>query len=209
MPIEETGLRSTGLITFDKHLLCAVDLETTGLLAGYHEIVQICVLPLDENIEPRQDISPFYMNVKPFYPERASAMAMKVNGLSLNDLQGAPSSAQVIDCLHEWFEELNLPLNRRIVPLTQNAPFDIAFLKCWMGNEDYDSVFLRRGRDTMFAAAYLNDQAAYQNKTIPFTTVGLKNLCEKFGIDISGHHDALADCIATAKVYRELLRFEQ
>jgi len=196
----------SSLVTLNHNLLCALDLETTGLVAGYHEIVQICVLPLNGDLDPLDDVSPFYMKIKPSHEDRIEPIAMQVNGLDINDLRTQPDPHQVAEIFEDWFQELHLPIGKRIAYLTQNAPFDIAFMKLWLGHEGFDRYFLRRGRDTMFLAQGLNDTAAFQAKPIPFPNVGLKGLCQKLGIALDNHHDALADCIATAKVYKELLR---
>lgn len=197
----------SGLVTLNGHVMAVLDVETTGLVAGYHEIVQVAILPLDVNLD-QLDVSPFYMNIRPEHPNRADPVAMRVNGLSLEKLKNAPDKCQVADTLDEWFRELNLPLNKRLVYLTQNAPFDVSFMKEWLGSSGWELYFNRRGRDTMFLAQGLNDAAAYKGRPVPFPNVSLKGLCNKLGIDIVDHHDALADCAATAKVYRELLRHE-
>ena len=59
--------------------ICAMDTETTGLDPFWHEIVQIAILPLDSNMEPRQDVLPFYINMIPQCPERVDREAVKVN----------------------------------------------------------------------------------------------------------------------------------
>lgn len=46
------------------NLLCCIDTETTGLISGTHDIWQIAVLPLDENIQPLKGVFPFYMDIK-------------------------------------------------------------------------------------------------------------------------------------------------
>lgn len=188
------------------NLLAALDIETTGLLDGYHDIVQIAILPLDHNLEPQG--VPFYMNIRPDHPEWADSEAMRINGLSLEELSMALDKWQVADALDEWFKNLNLGIFKKLIYLTQNAPFDIPFMKQWLGIKGFEKYFARRGRDTMFTALALNDQAVWKNRAMPFNRVGLKDLCKHFGIVLDNHHDALADCIATAKVYRELLRYE-
>lgn len=195
------------MITLNRDVMAAVDIETTGLILGFHELIQICILPLDANLEP-MDTVPFYRNVRPYFPERASKIAMKVNGLALEELELAKTPEETVDDLSEWFQMLGLPTGGRLVPLTQNAPFDIPRVRYWLGEPEYERMFSRRGVDTMFSARYINDKCAWQNRPLPFSEYGLKSLCNKFGIVLDNHHDALADCIATAKVYRELLQFE-
>ena len=62
----------TSMIHWNGHQLCAIDTETTGLDPNYNEIIQICILPLDSNIKPRKDVFPFYIEIVPDHPERAS-----------------------------------------------------------------------------------------------------------------------------------------
>jgi len=195
------------MLTLSNNLLCVLDVETTGLLDGYHDLVQVACVPLDGNLDPL-DVSPFYLDIKPENPERADPRAMEVNGLDMDHLMSCPTVWQAADIFDEWFNGLDLPMNKKIIPLCQNSPFDIPFTKTWLGSMGYDKYFARRGRDTMYVALAKNDEAAWKNQKIPFKYVGLKHLCEHFGIPLENHHDSLADCLATAKVYRELLRME-
>lgn len=196
-----------GLVTFNGNTLAALDIETTGVTPGYHEIVQIAIVPLDDDLDP-QDRSPFYMLVKPEHPERAMREAMQVNQLKMADLMQAPTQVQVQDTLEEWFQALELPQDKRLIALTQNGEFDIPFIKVWLGEVAYHRYFCYNGRDSMQYALGMNDSAAFKCQPVPFAGVGLKPLCNRLGILLEGHHDALSDCLATAKVYKELLRFE-
>lgn len=195
------------MLTLHNNILCSLDTETTGRIDGYHDLVQVAIVPLDGNLDP-MDLSPFYMTIRPDHPTRASKKAMAVNGLSLAQLASAPSLLQVADCFDTWFEDLRLPVGRKLVSLTHNAAFDIPFIKHWLGELGFEKYFHFVGRDSMFLARGLNDTAAWQNKKIPFNRTGLGDLCEYFGIQLDDHHDSLADALATAKVYRELLRME-
>lgn len=188
-------------------MLAAVDIETTGSVPSYHEIVQVAIVPLDDNLDP-MDVSPFNMMIKPDHPERAQKEAMVVHGISLSQLEVHPDKDQVATCLWEWFRSLKMPFDKRFISLTQNGLFDIPFMKAWLGEEQYHQYFCFNGRDTMQLALGLNDQAAWKNQPIPFNGVGMKPLAKKFGIEVIGHHDALADCLTTAKLYREILRLQ-
>ena len=41
----------SGLVHLNGNLMAAVDLETTGTQPGYHEIIQIAVVPLDSEFQ--------------------------------------------------------------------------------------------------------------------------------------------------------------
>jgi DNA polymerase III epsilon subunit-like protein len=47
------------------NLLASIDLETTGLQAGYHEPIQIAIVPLNSDIRPLEGVRSFYTTIKP------------------------------------------------------------------------------------------------------------------------------------------------
>jgi DNA polymerase III epsilon subunit-like protein len=62
-------------------------------------------------------------------------------------------------------------------------------------------------RDTMALAATVNDLYAWHGRKHPFHLLSLLSLCNRFSIPLDNAHDALADCLATAKLYAEFMRF--
>jgi DNA polymerase III epsilon subunit-like protein len=197
------------MVHLNGNLMAAVDLETTGLRANYHEPIQIAVVPLDSNFEPLADVAPFYSPIKPLFPERATKQAMHVHGMSMEDLVlHAPEPGRVADMLHEWWERLDLPIDRTLIPLAHNWAFECKFLQDWLGIDMASQMFHGHARDAMLTALHLNDRAAFMGEPTPFPYVGLKNLCAKFHIVNANPHDALCDCLAEAAVYKELIRYE-
>lgn len=186
--------------------LAVVDVETTGRVGGYHEIIQIAILPLNIDLEIA-DVHPFYQNLKPNFPERAEKRATRVHGLSLDELiMTAPEQERVVDYLVEWFNGLPLGHGRKLTPVAHNWAFERSFLTPWLGAELFDEIFHFHPRDTMIFALMLNDRASMLGKEMPFPRVGLPNMCQKFGIPLDYAHDALADATATAKLYANLMR---
>lgn len=196
-----------GLQGMNGNLLCAVDVETTGLDYNQHEIWQLCVLPLNPMLEPNKAFLPFYMSMK---PERMDNIDPKAAKLGLTDLTHlllkALPTDRVQDYFVEWFEKLNLAPGKKIVPVAHNFFFDRSMLMKWLGQDLYDSIFHFHPRDTMVTAAFLNDRADSGCRDLPYTRLGLKNVCSKHNIEIPNAHDALADCIATAQLYAALCR---
>ena len=191
--------------------LCAIDCETTGLDSHWHEILQICILPLDSNIEPRKDIIPFYINLIPEHLERVNPDALKVNKTKLSELcKSGHDMEKAKDLLDEWINKLGLPFTKggfrkKIMPLGQNFAFDKGFIMRWLGLDTYDYYFDYHYKDTMIAANYLNDRAAMHAEKVPFSKIRLAWLAKCFDIDHKNAHNALQDCIVTAKVYKKML----
>ncbi len=200
----------SGLVNLNGNLMCAVDLETTGRRAGYHEIIQIAVVPLNSDLRVVEEITPFYRTIAPVYPERQEKGASYVHDININELiLHSASSQRVKDLLVEWFNKLDLPFGKVIVPLAHNWAFESAFLKEWLGVDLTDTLFHSHARDSMQRAINMNDEAAFKGEAAPFNRVGLKSLCRVFGITNQKPHDAYWDCVAEAEVYRNLLTMDQ
>jgi DNA polymerase III epsilon subunit-like protein len=189
------------------NLLAAIDLETTGVQPGYHEIIQIAVVPLDSDFKPHEGVRPFYTHIRPEHPERESEQARQKHKIPMAELMlHAPTQDKVKDWLVEWFENLHLPFKRCLVPLAHNWAFESSMLKAWLGVAMVDQVFHSHARDSMLCAITLNDRAVARGENALFERVGLGPLCNKLGVINSNPHDALADCLAGAEAYRTLLR---
>lgn len=193
-----------------KHLygnvMAAVDVETSGRRPGHHEIIQVAILPLDNDIRPLAGVRPFYTTVQPLHPERADPRSTRVHKINIAELTlHAPDPDRVQDMLLEWWKELDLPVGKWLVPLAHNYPFENSFLKAWLGVDLYGELFHSHARDAMTYALSLNDRAAFRGEKPPFSHVGLTALCRHFKVHNDHPHDALADCIAEAEVYRAML----
>lgn len=185
--------------------LASIDVETTGRVGGYHEIIQIAIVPMNMDLTIA-NVSPFNFYIKPEYPERAENEATRIHGIDIFDLQlNAPSSSKVLEYLIDWFKNLPISFNKRLTPLAHNWAFERSFLLPWMGPEFMDSIFTPYPRDTMLLANSFNDRAALIGAKIPFPNIGLKAMCRIFGIDHQQHHNSLNDAIVTAKLYSKMI----
>lgn len=195
----------TSLVTMNGNVLAALDVETTGREPWTHEVCQIGVVPLDCHVQPTG--KPFYSNINPEHPELMSPEAIDAHGLTVEALSVAPGPHAVAESMWDWFQGLNLPPGKRLIPLCHNSQFDIPFIQRWLGYELYADIFGFPTRDTQSVITGIIDRAAFKgHKEVPFNgRAGLKNACSWFGIDLTNAHDALADSIATASLYRHLL----
>lgn len=196
----------SALLNLNHNPMAAVDVETTGLLCGYHEVIQVAIVPLDNELHPSEIMRPFYLNIKPNYPERQRG-ALGVHGIKMDELlETSVSQEKAADLLDEWFVGLDLPFGKKLSPLAHNWGFERGFLTHWLGLSTFDAIFHPYARDTMALATIVNDAAAWFGKECPFKRLSLKALCDRYGIEIINAHDALSDALATGQLYREMMR---
>lgn len=207
---------------FNDNLLCSLDIETTGLVYNYHEIVEIAVVPLGSDFKWNKHMMFFDQILRPEYPERLDKEAigtLKRYDTSLDydevctktkDMvrfcsEGLEQS-KVADMLLDWFERLRLKPKRRIIPLGHNLQFDMAFIKEWLGQESFDLIFDPRWRDTMGVSLFWNDVDGFKNDRCTFKDAKLGSLCTSLKVENKGPHRALDDAMATAECYGRMVK---
>ena len=179
-------------------IIAAIDIETTGLDPHHHDIIEIAIQPLDAAFEPSSDIPPFVARIKARRHQNASARAMEVNGLDLND---GDKYHEVLARLLAWLEEYRI---EKIQMLGQNADFDRSFIEAnipelgrMLGHRDI--------RDSQRLACAYNDLVRMKTGKPAFEKLGLSDLRKALGIEGSQEHRALDDAIDAARVYKALL----
>jgi DNA polymerase III epsilon subunit-like protein len=188
------------------HIMACVDVETTGLRPRYHDIIQVCVLPLNSDFDPLEGVTPFYTEMKPKRPENIDQKAMSVSKLRLCEIMTrAPDSERVADYFCEWYDKLPLPHNKRLMPLAHNWIFDYQFMEDWLGYEHMQHFFHGHFRDLMVAGLYENDKAAFHIEPYPYPKHDLAYYCSQLGVKNPNPHDALGDCWSTAQAYKKVV----
>lgn len=194
------------------NLLCAIDCETTGLVPGFHDLVQICIMPVAPDLKPNKDIPFFHMKLIPQYYERIQTELPDVTKRIIVDAKlNGTDPWTAIDRLTEWFYKLNLPEKKKIIPLGFNFGFDSAFILNWLGGyASYGEFFRSDHRDVMTSALFLNDIADWFTEPVPFPKFNLAYVAAKLGVEHSNEkaHDAVMDCLTTIECYRRMMRFK-
>ena len=200
-----------GMQHWNGHIMCAIDTETTGTDDQWHELIQICIMPLNYDLKPIKTIAPFYVELMPDYPERVDPEAIGVNKVTMAKIAiRGIDREQAKDVLEEWIGRLGLPYTRggirkRLIPLGHNYAFDRGFIMRWLGNQ-YEDFFDGLYRDTMQASLYANDRAAFHGEKVPYSKNNLSWLAKEHNLKFhSRAHDAMQDCIVTAETYRQMV----
>lgn len=194
------------MIHLNGNLLCAIDTETTGLTAGYHDLIEIAIIPLNSELEPVPDIIPFNLMLKPKRPENADPEAVNKQGRTLADiiLRGM-EPWRAVDLFDEWFQRLGLAPGKKISPLAHNWPFDRSFIQDWLDKATFEQFIDGRFRDSMAAGLFLNDLADLHQEPYPFHKLTLGSLAAKFSLPFEKAHTALEDALMCAQIYKRML----
>ena len=105
------------------NIFAAIDLETTGLDPAHCEVLELAIVPLNEDFTVSSDIPEFTARIKAKHPEWIEQTAIDVN--RLDPTEGKPLEEVRAD-LALWAEENGIT---GIVPLAHNLAFDLSFLK--------------------------------------------------------------------------------
>jgi len=192
------------MVTLNGHVLCAIDTETTGLVPGYHDIIEIAVVPLDEYLKPIQML-PFVTFIRPKdrYPDSWTQGAYEQHGISKTVLlESGLEPHRASDLFEEWVAKMNLAPGKKIAPLCKNWPFDKAFIADWLGPKTLDALFWYQARDLGPVVHFINDVAEFNHQKPPFPQQSLQAVRGALKIPPNKAHRALDDALTLAECYR-------
>ncbi len=177
-----------------------LDLETTGTEVGYHEIIQIGAVLLDQAFN---EISNFFSNVCPVYENRFSKEAQKIHYLSMIDLENSPAIYEVIPEFENWIlKSLKLKNKKELKNLIlvgQSVYFDIIFLQYAYKQNQMYYPFSHKILDLKILAFYYFTILKNNNIEVP-QSLSLESIANFFNLKRSSNvHNALEDAILTAK----------
>jgi DNA polymerase III subunit alpha, Gram-positive type len=178
----------------NKYIPVSIDTETTGLIPGKHEIVQLAIIPYDVNFRP---IGRFVSYIKPMRPWTAQSEALAINNLDLKGLEEQPTPSQVRESVLNWKSDI---FGECIfTPLGHNyASFDSYFLKHFFDFPIYEKHFDYKCEDSCILARVLVRKGCLEKASLDY-------LATFFKIERNHKHDAYDDALVTIKVYQKLL----
>lgn len=211
-------LTRTSFNCWNGNLLCAIDLETTGLKipmlhSDPHDILQIAFVPVGLDLRPSKEYSIFHLKLQPKRPYNIDPEADKVNrGLLAECITHGMEPWTAVDRFDEWFQRLRLPPNKKLIPLGANyGNFDKLFIMDWLGGPlNYENYIRNDIRDIQTIACYINDVSDhFCEHPTPFPKWNLRYLAALLGIPHPPEtaHDAVQDCVTTIECYRKLMRW--
>ena len=191
------------------YVFYVADIETTGLDARKHDVIELSLHRLGDTSENSQKT----WCLKPLTPETTEAAALKINGHKLEDIthktkEGRERYLDPVPTLVEiedWLAEDGVPAEKRFL-IGQNIAFDKERLvqlwsKC---NSDGSFPFGRRLIDTMIVELFFDFCKGQFAEGY-----SLKNLGKKYGIKNDKAHTAAADVKATKEIFEKQVELMQ
>lgn len=178
-------------------LITAIDLETTGLKTGYHEIVSISCRSFTTDFKIETEFS---RKIKPNHLNRIDDESLQVNNFTVNELLTFQPSNVIRGDFCVWCEHALRGV--KIVPLAHNWSFDKGFLELWLGKELYDKLF---HYGNYFDTNVLFNTLVFKGKLEPGSS-SLSDLCDRFDIAYKSHNSD-HDASATIRLFKKLLEY--
>ena len=177
-----------------------LDTETTGIGASKHRIVELSAIKLGRGFEPESCFTTLINPCKAIPPS-----ATAVHHISDDMVSSAPTFPEIADCFNNYISGCNI--------VGHNVKFDLEFL--YAAGIDlpqkvkyYDTMDIAKKVLTSPSRRMVYDRETggmveldeYDVENYKLTT-----LCDYYGIYRNNEHRSLSDCLATAKVLKELV----
>ena len=178
-------------------LLAHIDVETTGLLPGYHEMIDIGLVLTD--LEGKL-IDSLFLRVQPQYPDRTSPIAKEINAYdSLKWEQlGALEPTLAVDSLLAFHKRV--AGERPTMMVAFNSHFDAAFL---------DHLFRSVGHTWRELYHYFILDIPSMAWSLGYQDLTLKGFRERFGIEDEPHvaelHTGISGAMLNVRIYQKIM----
>lgn len=178
-------------------LLAFVDIETTGLVPGYHEMIDIGIVMTDlEGAE----LGELFIRIQPEHPERTSEGARAVNAFDEQRWRelGALSIDDAIDRIVGFHK--GVAGERNVLMVAFNSHFDASFL---------DHLFRSRGRSWRELYHYFILDLPSMAWSLGMRSLTGSSIAERLGVEDEPHvphlHTGITGAKLNVRIYRALL----
>lgn len=191
-------------VHLNSNIFAAVAVKTTGPYVGVHDLVHVCVLPLDSKLDPLRPLKPYLLNLQPCRPFDSDCTISK-NDYNKAMVEGINrEKANIV--LEMWFKQFMEGVQKRLVPVGANWFKIGGFIQEWISPYMYDLIFSPDYRDICTAAAYTCDRADVMAESIPFPKLHMSYVCTTLKVERINSQDVLTEAVAIADAYKRMLR---
>ena len=185
----------------DDWLLAFVDVETTGLTPGYHEMIDIGIVMTDLS---GVELGELFLRIQPAHPERTSEGAREVNAFSQERWRElkAVSREKAIEQILAFHQVI--AADRQVLMVAFNSHFDTAFL---------DHLFRSQERSWRELYHYFVLDLPSMAWSLGMHGLTGSNISTKLGVEDEPHvaeqHTGITGARLNARIYRALSAFRK
>lgn len=182
----------------DDWLLAFIDVETTGLVPGYHEMIDVGVVMTDLDGRVRDSL---FLRVQPMHPERLSVGAQRVNGFDAARWREVAALAPraAVDSLVRFHRRAAGA--RHVLMVAFNSQFDAAFL---------DHLFRESGGSWRALYHYFVLDVPSMAWSLGYRDLRNDALARKLGVAdeprVAVEHTGLTGAMLNVRIYQALLK---
>ena len=185
----------------DQWLLAHIDVETTGLLPGYNEMIDIGIVMtnLDGDI-----LDSLFLRINPQHPERLAKKAFEVNAFDPKRWKelGAFSPAAAVDSIISFHKKV--AADKQVLMVSYNSHFDAAFL---------DHLFRSVNKTWRELYYYFILDIPSMAWGLGFKDLNSNQIMEYYNIPdephIADQHTGITGAMVNVRIYRSLLRYRK
>ena len=185
----------------DKWLLAHIDVETTGLLPGYNEMIDIGIVMtnLDGDV-----LDSLFLRINPQHPERLAKKAFEVNAFDPERWKqlGAFSPAAAVDSIISFHKKV--AADKQVLMVSYNCHFDAAFL---------DHLFRSVNKTWRELYYYFILDIPSMAWGLGFKDLNSRQIMDYYNIPdephIADQHTGITGAMVNVRIYRSLLRYRK
>ncbi len=171
--------------------ICFIDVETTGSIFGYHEILDIAALRTTPDASTVRGT--WHRRIRPRYPDRLTPYARDLNGYTPELWASAEESTERL-----WNEFVTFVMGS--VPVCHNPSFDRAFITLAAAEHNIFEL----GLDYHWIGTESLAWPLYRQGVLP--SLSLKSLCSFFDVGSEPRpHTALGGALACWRLYLAIM----
>lgn len=182
-------------------LMAHIDVETTGLIPGHHEMIDIGVVYT--NLQG-QILDSLFLRIQPKHPLRMDSGAYRVNNFNpqLWEELGALPTAEAVDSLREFHREV--ADRQPVLLVAYNSYFDAAFL---------DHLFREAGASWRELYYYYILDLPSMAWSLGFRDLSGREFMERYQIKDEPHvaalHTGITGAMKNVRIYQALVKHHQ
>ena len=179
-------------------LLAHIDVETTGLLPGHHEMIDIGVVLTDLAGNMMDSL---FLRIQPRHPERTSPIARQINAYDHARWVelGALAPDVAVDSLIAF--HLRVAGERPTMMVAFNSHFDLSFL---------DQLFRSAGHTWRELYHYFVLDIPSMGWSLGYQDLTLEGFRKEFGIEDESHvaelHTGISGALKNVRIYRAMIK---